>query len=67
MLQRGDRVPHFDVEQMDGTRARYGELWQLRNLLLLSLPDDEMGSSSTMRRAWFGVRPSSVPRRPEWS
>jgi len=43
MLQRGDRVPHFDVEQMDGTRARYGELWQLRNLLLLSLPDREPG------------------------
>jgi hypothetical protein len=43
MLQRGDRVPHFDVEQIDGTRARYGELWQLRNLLLLSLPDDEPG------------------------
>jgi hypothetical protein len=43
MLPRGDRVPHFDVEQMDGTRARYGELWQLRNLLLLSLPDDEPG------------------------
>ena len=43
MLQRGDRVPHFDVEQMDGTRARYRELWQLRNLVLLSLPDDDGG------------------------
>jgi hypothetical protein len=43
MLQRGGHVPHFDVEQMDGSRARYGELWQLRNLLLLSLPDDDGG------------------------
>lgn len=43
LLQRGDRVPHFDVEQMNCSRARYRDLWQLRNLLLLSLPDDEGG------------------------
>ena len=42
-LQRGDRVAHFEVEQMDGSRARYRDVWQLRNLLLLSLPDDEPG------------------------
>ncbi len=40
-LQRGDRVPHFDVDQIDGTRARYSDQWQMRNLVLLSLPDGD--------------------------
>ena len=37
MLQRGGRVPHFDVRTIDGARVRYRDVWQARNLLLLSL------------------------------
>jgi hypothetical protein len=39
-LRSGDRVPHFDVTRHDGSRVRYAtEIWQSRNLLLLSIPD----------------------------
>jgi hypothetical protein len=39
-LQEGGRVPHFEVTTIDGARFRYAEVWQLRNLVLISLPDD---------------------------
>jgi uncharacterized protein len=35
-LARGDQVPHFDVGTVDGTRVRYADLWQHRNLVLVS-------------------------------
>jgi hypothetical protein len=37
MLNAGDLVPHFDVETVDGRRARYADVWQRRNLLLVTL------------------------------
>jgi hypothetical protein len=37
MLTRGDRVPHFDVTAHDGSRVRYGDIWQLKHLLLVAL------------------------------
>jgi hypothetical protein len=41
-LQKGDRVPHFEVAQSDGTRVSYATgIWQHRNLLLVSIGDDE--------------------------
>ncbi len=40
MLQRGDRVPRFEVTTLDGTVVAYADLWQNRNLLLISLPPD---------------------------
>lgn len=39
MLQRGEQVPHFTVRRPDGSDARYTDLWQRRNLVLVSLPD----------------------------
>ena len=66
MVQRGDRVPHFDVEQMDGTRARYRDLWQVRNLLLLSLCDDDGGefveyaTRLTRRQAEFSAEHTAL-------
>ncbi len=39
MLQRRDHVSHFEVTKLDGSRARYADLWQRRNLLLVLLPD----------------------------
>ena len=41
-LQRGDRVPHFEVTTIDGSRIAYTTIWQRRNLLLVSL--DGIGS-----------------------
>ena len=46
MLERGDRVPHFDVTTLDGGRARYNEVWQRKNLLLVSISDAEASESS---------------------
>lgn len=28
-------IPHFDVTTVDGTRVRYDEIWQHRNLVLV--------------------------------
>ena len=45
MLQRGDRVPHFELTTLDGERVSYNAIWQQQHLLLLILPsqsaDDE--------------------------
>lgn len=39
MLQRGDAVPHFAVTRTDGSLARYADIWQRRNVVLVSLGD----------------------------
>ena len=41
MLRDGDRVPHFDVATIDGNRVEYRDVWQRRNLVLLSLPEGD--------------------------
>lgn len=46
MLERGDRVPHFDVATLDGGRARYTDVWQRKNLLLVSVSEVESSESS---------------------
>ena len=38
MLARGDQVPHFDVQTAGGGRLRYADVWQRRNLVLVTLP-----------------------------
>lgn len=38
MVQQGDQIPHFSVGTVDGSRARYAEIWQRKNLVLVSLP-----------------------------
>jgi hypothetical protein len=40
MLEPGQRVPDFSVSSLDGTAVHYGDLWQRRNLLLVTLPPD---------------------------
>jgi hypothetical protein len=45
-LQSGDRVPHFTVASLDGSRASYSDLWQRENLLLLLLPGQPSGPES---------------------
>ena len=38
MLQRGDCLPLFTVRRADGRDVRYRDIWQRRNLVLVSLP-----------------------------
>jgi peroxiredoxin len=37
-LRIGDLVPHFEARAIDATLVRYREIWQRRNLVLVSLP-----------------------------
>jgi hypothetical protein len=37
MLRRGDRVPHFEATTVEGERVRYADIWQRRNLVLVSV------------------------------
>jgi hypothetical protein len=53
MLQRGDRVPHFTARRQDGSEVRYEtQIWQQRNLLLVSIPGgrDEGGFAEYSRQ-----------------
>jgi hypothetical protein len=53
MLQRGDRVPHFTARRQDGSEVRYEtQIWQQRNLLLVSIPGgrDEGGFAEYAQR-----------------
>jgi hypothetical protein len=47
MLERGDAVPHFEVKNLQGQLISYSEVWQHRNLVLITLRDDD--SDSTRR------------------
>ena len=38
MLQRGEAVPHFQVTTTGGDAVNYVEIWQRRNLILVTLP-----------------------------
>ena len=38
-LQRGEQVPHFEVNTLAGDVFTYSTIWQHRNLVLVSLPD----------------------------
>lgn len=36
-----DLMPMFTANNADGTHVRYDDIWQRRNLLLVSLPNDD--------------------------
>jgi peroxiredoxin len=40
MLRPGDQVPHVSFRTTDGHALRYADLWQHKNLILVSLPAD---------------------------
>jgi hypothetical protein len=50
ILERGDQVPHFEVNTLAGDVFSYSTIWQRRNLVLVSLPDadHEGGYPSTL-------------------
>jgi hypothetical protein len=56
VLKRGHLIPHFEVTTLDGSRVRYADHWQHRNLLLISLP--ESGAEDYVRS--LGERMSAL-------
>jgi hypothetical protein len=47
MLHRGDLVPHFNVTTLQGRTVGYTEIWQRRNLVLITFPASESESYRT--------------------
>jgi hypothetical protein len=46
MLNRGDRVPHFQVTTTAGEVFDYSSIWQHRNLVLVVLPENAPAAAS---------------------
>lgn len=40
MLNKGDRVPRFEITTIDDIRVNYADLWQKKNLALVCLSED---------------------------
>lgn len=40
MLDKGDRVPRFEIVTIDDIPVNYADLWQKKNLALVCLPED---------------------------
>ena len=38
-MERGDLVPHFHVTTVEGRTVHYSDIWQRRNLVLITLED----------------------------
>jgi hypothetical protein len=58
-LQRGDQVPHFDVNTLAGDVFSYSTIWQRKNLVLVSLDadiEDDYPSTLTARARDFEER-----------
>jgi hypothetical protein len=39
VCRTGALIPHFEVATVDGNRVKYADLWQRRNVVVLTLPD----------------------------
>ena len=75
-LTAGDALPFFDVVTVDGSRVAYEQLWQQRNVVLISLPSDESESDqglvtllTSLRGQFEALQTVCVrdPRRRRWS
>jgi hypothetical protein len=44
-LERGDLLPHFEVETIEGTVFRYSSIWQRKNLLLVLVGAPDAGGA----------------------
>ena len=52
MLHRGDPVPHFTIRGIDGSVVSYAtDVWQARNLLLVTLPERTTAQFGTYEAA----------------
>ena len=45
MLQARDLISHFNVTTLSGERFAYAEIWQRKNLVLVSLPPSDSAAS----------------------
>jgi hypothetical protein len=45
MLVQGDLVPHVELQTIDGRRFRYSDIWQQRNLVLVTIPGGHSASA----------------------
>ena len=54
-LRPGDILPHFEVTGLDGARVRYADIWQHRNLVLLSVPGDAAAAAGYAARVRSAV------------
>ena len=58
-LEKGDVLPFFEVTTVDDGRVRYAELWQRKNVVVVSLPpsatahDSEYANEIVRRSAEF--------------
>jgi hypothetical protein len=41
MFHKGELIPHIDVTTVDGGRFAYSDIWQRKNLVLVSLSPEE--------------------------
>ena len=55
-LTAGDALPFFDVVTVDGSRVAYEQLWQQRNVVLISLPSDESESDQGLVTLLTSIR-----------
>jgi hypothetical protein len=44
VLHPGDRIPHFTVSAIGGDPVRYADIWQRRNLVLVTVEDASAGT-----------------------
>ena len=47
MLQKGELLPHFSVASIAGERFAYSDIWQRKNLVLVTVPHEESNGSTT--------------------
>jgi hypothetical protein len=50
MLQRGDSVPHFEIQTIRGALFSYSTIWQRKNLVLVALPAEVESRESYVSR-----------------
>jgi hypothetical protein len=56
MLQKGELLAHFCVSTIAGERFAYSDIWQRKNLVLVSLPHEESkGSTKYLARLAIGT------------
>jgi hypothetical protein len=48
-IRAHDLMPSFTASGADGTPVRYDDIWQRKNLLLVSLPDDDPTAAAYAR------------------
>jgi len=60
MLQKGELLPHFSVTSIAGERFAYSDIWQRKNLVLVSLPHEESKGSTTAYLAQLAIGTSEL-------